>query len=223
MTRRWHTRQWLWLAAGVWAAGLLAWQWGAGAPHGPLVLSPHQAAEGFNVSVSPLGLANLPGTPLSGRPAPPFALRNTEGRVVTLTSLAGRVVVLTFVNLDAHNGQGQGVGRLLAAARRRLGGRAGRVAFLAVAVNRRAGPAAMQRWAAAHAGIIVLSGSAKALGRVWRAYGVGVAGQGPTLRYTPAVYVLSPQGHEEILTVAAPAGVSRQAADLVRDVEAWLG
>lgn len=67
---------------------------------------------GCNVSVSPLGLPNLPGSPLSGRPAPPFALMTVSGTRITIQSRAGRVVVLTFVAVGGHNGRGTGAGHL---------------------------------------------------------------------------------------------------------------
>ncbi len=120
-------------------------------------------------------------------------------------SLAGRAVVLTFVNLDAHNGQGSGVQWLRMAWRQRLGRRAGRVAWVAAAVNCASGPPATKRWAASPAGVLGLSGSAAALSAVRRAYPAGVRGPGRRLTHTPALYVLSRQGREEILTLAAPA------------------
>ncbi len=85
------------------------------------------------------------------------------------------------------------------------GRRAGRVAWVAAAADCASGPPAIKRWAASPAGVLGLSGSATALSAVRRAYPAGVRGPGRRLTHTPALYVLSRQGREEILTLAAPA------------------
>lgn len=212
----------LWLAVGVWAAALLVWQvMGAGAAPLSPVLTPQQAAQGFNVSVSPLGLPNLPGTPLSGRAAPRFALTTVSGARVTLQSVAGRVVVLTFVAVGGQNGQGTGAGALLERTRGLLGTRAAGVAMLAVVVDADASRAALASWQQHHPGVVLLTGGLGALQSAWTAYGVDVRGQGAT--FTPAVYVLNRHGREETLTVAAPRGIGSQARALVRDIVARLG
>ncbi len=214
----------LWMAVGVWAAALLAWQGLAAraTPELP-VLTPQQAAQGFNVSASPLGLPNLPGTPLGGRPAPPIALTTVSGARMTLKSVAGRVVVLTFVAVGGENGQSSGAGRLLERTRRLLGRRAAGVAMLAVVVDAQVSHAALALWQHQHPGVVLLTGAPGALQAVWGAYGVEVRGQGAAASFTPAVYVLNRRGREETLTVAAPRGLGSQARALVRDIAARLG
>jgi cytochrome oxidase Cu insertion factor (SCO1/SenC/PrrC family) len=216
----------LWLAAGVWAAGLLAWEafFARPAPP-PVILTPHQAAEGFNVSVSPLGLPNLPGSSLGGRPAPAFALTTQDGRTISLSRLAGKVVVLTFVNTgqDAPSSVSVLTADLLRDTLKRLGRRGADVVMLAVTVNLAADSAsAVRAWSEANGGVTVLTGSAAALRHLWTAYAAEVSGSGATLAYTPAVYVLNREGREETLTVVAPTGLAGQVSNLVKDIVPWI-
>lgn len=216
----------LWLAAGVWAAGLLVWEafFAHPAPP-PVILTPHQAAQGFNVSVSPLGLKNLPGSSLGGRRAPAFSLTNQDGRTVSLSQLAGKVVVLTFVNTaqDSPGSTSALTAQLLLKTRELLGARAAGVVMLAVTVNTAADSRAdVKVWSAANGAVTVLTGSLAALRHMWTAYAAEVSGTGSELAYTPAVYVLNRQGREETLTVVAPTGIAGQASNLVKDIVPWL-
>ena len=80
-SRREHTRQWLWVA-GVLYISLAAWVAGNQTP-GPPALAWH--SPGGRITPLPMG-----------QPAPAFALRNIDGRDVTLLTFGGDTLLLVF-------------------------------------------------------------------------------------------------------------------------------
>jgi cytochrome oxidase Cu insertion factor (SCO1/SenC/PrrC family) len=115
------------------------------------------------------------------RQAPDFALTDQAGLRRSLSSLRGDVVFLTFLD-PASTSDGPLIGQELAAAARLTQASAHDIAFVAVvlspawrsvrflrAFDRREGLAGLPDWT-------FLTGSAAELRRVWRSYGVYIAG-----------------------------------------------
>jgi cytochrome oxidase Cu insertion factor (SCO1/SenC/PrrC family) len=158
----------------------------------------------------PTSLANLMAlSPAPVRAAPGFTLTDQAGRRVSLASLRGRVVVLEF--MDPHcTDICPIVSREYIKAYHDLGGRASRVVFAAVNVNRYhlrvADVAAYSReqqldtlpsWR-------FLTGPYPQLRAVWRAYGVAVhaPGRNADVIHSSLVFFIDPQGRERF--VASP-------------------
>ncbi len=126
----------------------------------------------------------------------PFALRDQTGRVVTLRSLRGHVVAMTF--LDSICKQECPIaGRQLADTQRRLGA-GSPLTLLVISVD----PAAdTPRTAAAflhesgwHGAWHWLFGSRRQLAPVWREYGIEVQPARGDIIHTAAVYLLDRDG-----------------------------
>ena len=107
-------------------------------------------------------------------PAPDFALRNVDGRVVRLSKLRGRVVLLTFVYSHCADVCPLIVENLKAA-QKQVGGRA---QIVAVSVDPRGDtPRAVRAFLRAHqmsGRMEYLLGSHHELAPVWRRYGIAV-------------------------------------------------
>jgi len=134
----------------------------------------------------------------ASRPAPSFALRDQRGRLVSLASLRGRTVALTF--LDSLCRQACPVeGRALAAALRGLGpSRRPRLVVVSVdpggdtpaTVGR-----AIRRWGLP-AGTTWLLGTHAQLARVWRAFRITVEPRSGDIVHSTALYLLDRHGDE---------------------------
>jgi cytochrome oxidase Cu insertion factor (SCO1/SenC/PrrC family) len=157
-----------------------------------------------SVSTRVADLMQLSPVPVTS--APSFALTNQAGHPVSLASFRGRVVVLEF--MDPHcTDICPIVSQEFIDAYRDLGGRASRVVFVAVNVNRYhlrvADVAAFSReqrlttipsW---H----FLTGSYPKLRTVWQAYHVAVDAPGPNadVLHSAVMYFIDPQGRERYL------------------------
>ncbi|MDP9133755.1 MAG: SCO family protein [Actinomycetota bacterium] len=110
-------------------------------------------------------------------PAPDFALRNANGRVVRLSQFRGRVVLLTFVYSRCPDVCPLIVEKLKTA-QTQLGRRGHRVQIVAVSVDPRGDtPRAVRAFLRAHrmtGRMEYLLGSRRELARVWRRYGIAV-------------------------------------------------
>jgi cytochrome oxidase Cu insertion factor (SCO1/SenC/PrrC family) len=160
-----------------------------------------------DVSTSLAALMQL--SPVPPALAPGFTLTDQYGRRVSLASLRGRAVVLTF--MDPHcTDICPIVSREYITAHRELGARAARVAFVAVNVNpyhyQVADVAAWSReqqldsigsW-------YFLTGTVRELRAVWREYQIAVVARGPNadVMHTSLVFFIDRSGHERY--VAAP-------------------
>ncbi|HEY8283252.1 MAG TPA: redoxin domain-containing protein [Chloroflexota bacterium] len=136
----------------------------------------------------------------SGTAAKSFVLRDQRGQMVSLRSLRGKVVALTFVSAIC-TAECPLIGRALGQVSRALGVDAKRMDIVAISVAPEAdSPAAIRHFAALsgwkNSEYQYLSGSRKALAAVWSAYGIWVGpyvpGQDPA--HTPAVYLIDPRG-----------------------------
>jgi cytochrome oxidase Cu insertion factor (SCO1/SenC/PrrC family) len=135
------------------------------------------------------------------RPAPPFALRDQRGRLVSLSALRGRPVLLTF--LDSRCTQECPIaGRELGSILRRLPA-SQRPALVVVSVDPSGDtPAgirqALAKWKlAGHWTVHWLNAPTRArLARVWKAYGVVVEPATNDIVHSLALYLIDRNGDE---------------------------
>lgn len=133
------------------------------------------------------------------RPAPSFALRDQDGRLVSLAGERGRTVLLAFMDPLCKE-ECPIEGRALAAAERQVGVTR-RPTLLVVSVNPSAdgadAKAAARRW-----GFVGrwhwLLGSRAALQRIWRAYRITVIPSTHDIVHSTAVYVIDRRGDERV-------------------------
>ena len=136
--------------------------------------------------------------PSGRRAAPAFALRDQKGRRVTLASLAGRTVALTF--LDSLCKESCPIeGRMLASAIRQVGGSA-RPHLLVVSVDPagdtpRTVARALRKWRLP-ADTVWLLGTRARLKPVWDAYQITVDPVSGDIVHSTAVYLIDRRGDE---------------------------
>jgi cytochrome oxidase Cu insertion factor (SCO1/SenC/PrrC family) len=159
--------------------------------------------------------------------APGFTLTDQFGRRVSLRSLHGKVVVLSF-NDPACTTICPLTTTALLHARKLLGPAAAQVKLLGVGAN----PEKTQvKWVRAYSrahGMLhkwrFLTGSLPELKRVWRAYGIEAAVANGAIDHTPATYVIGPDGRESRLyqTVMAYSSVNQLGYELAQSIAALL-
>jgi protein SCO1/2 len=112
------------------------------------------------------------------KPAPPLSLRDYTGRPVSLSSMRGKAVLVTFVYTHCPDVCPVIVAGL-AAAQRRLGGEARHLRILAVTVDpRHDTPSAVRSFLSARGAVgrmDYLLGGMRQLRRIWKAWDVGVS------------------------------------------------
>lgn len=154
-----------------------------------------------SVAAEPVAVPTLHGQATWGagrRAAPAFALRDQRGRRVTLASLRGRTIALTF--LDSLCKQSCPVeGRMLASAIGQVGG-AARPQLLVVSVDPggdtpRSVERAALKWTLP-ADTIWLLGTPAQLKPVWDAYQITVDPISGDIVHSTAVYLLDKRGYE---------------------------
>jgi cytochrome oxidase Cu insertion factor (SCO1/SenC/PrrC family) len=154
-------------------------------------------------------------------PAPPFALVDQDGTAVTLSSLRGRTVALTFLD-PVCTSDCPVIAQEFRQAARMLGHSAGPVALVAVVANpiyrslrftrafdRQEGMSRVADW---H----FLTGSVSALHRVWAAYGAPalVVPAGAMVDHAEQVVIIDRQGNERAAFGADPGPDAASAASL---------
>lgn len=167
-----------------------------------------------------------PGTRLSGA-APGFALTDQFGKRVSLRSLRGKVVVVSFNDPKCTTICPLTTTALLHA-KKLLGPAAARVELLGVGAN----PEATQvKWVRAYSqahGMLhrwrFLTGSLPELKRVWRAYGIEAAVVNGAIDHTPATYVIDSRGNLSrlFLTPMAYSGVDQLSYEIAHRLAAVL-
>jgi protein SCO1/2 len=136
--------------------------------------------------------------PSRQRPAPAFALRDQRGRRVTLASLGGRAVALTFLD-SLCKGACPIEGRMLASAIRQVVSPA-RPQLIVVSVDPagdtpRTVARALRKWRLP-ADTIWLLGTHAHLKRVWDAYQITVEPVSGDVVHSTAVYLIDRRGDE---------------------------
>ena len=137
-----------------------------------------------------------PGT----RSAPPFALRDQSGRIVSLAAQRGRAVLLAFMDAECTFICTL-EGPALSDVQRRVGTRAG-VTLLVVSVDPWEDTAASSRATAARWGFAGdwhwLRGTPAELEPIWRAYGIEVAHTAGDVGHSTAIYLIDGRGYERV-------------------------
>jgi cytochrome oxidase Cu insertion factor (SCO1/SenC/PrrC family) len=181
------------LVAGVGIGAAISIVHSSGAPAEPISSGPRRMA-----SVDP-------GTKLSGA-APGFSLTDQFGKRVSLRSLRGKVVVLSFNDPKCTTICPLTTTALLRA-KELLGPSSSRVELVGVGANPEAtGLRWVRAYSQAH-GMLhkwrFLTGSLPELKRVWRAYGIEAAVVNGEIDHTPATYVIDSRGRFSRLFVTA--------------------
>src|SRR5436190_13103053 len=167
-----------------------------------------------------------PGAPLSAV-APGFTLTDQFGKRVSLRSLRGKVVVLSFNDPECTTICPLTTTALLHA-KELLGPAASQIELVGVGAN----PEATQvKWVKAYSqahGMLhkwrFLTGSLPELKRVWHAYYVAAAVVNGSIAHTPATYLIGPNGRESRLfeTPMAYSSVNQLGYELARSISALL-
>jgi cytochrome oxidase Cu insertion factor (SCO1/SenC/PrrC family) len=167
-----------------------------------------------------------PGSPLNAT-APGFALIDQFGKSVSLRSLRGKVVVLSFNDPECTTICPLTTTALLQA-KKLLGPAAAGVELVGVGAN----PEATQvKWVRAYSrdhGMLhewrFLTGSLAELRKVWRAYGIEAAVMNGTVDHTPATFVIDQRGRESrlYLTDMAYTSVPELGYEIAQSISALL-
>ena len=159
--------------------------------------------------------------------APDFTLTNQFGKRVSLHSLRGKVVVLSFNDPKCTTICPLTTTALLRA-KQLLGPAASHVALIGVGANPEATQVKWVRdYSQAH-GMLhkwsFLTGSLPELKRVWRAYYIEAAVVNGAIDHTPATYVIDPNGRESRLyqTAMAYSSVKQLGYELAQSIAALL-
>lgn len=147
------------------------------------------------------------------RPAPSFDLTDQRGRSVSLASLRGRPLLLTFLDSKCTT-LCPIVGHQLGVVERHLGGQPVRLIIVSVdpADTRHTVAAAARKWGW-HGHWQWLMGTPAQLAPVWRAYGIGVQPTATDIAHSMAVYVIDGQGNERA-GFLPPLAISRLVSDV---------
>jgi cytochrome oxidase Cu insertion factor (SCO1/SenC/PrrC family) len=151
------------------------------------------------VTTAPSSDQSVPRWGPGSRRAPGFALETSAGRLVSLRSQRGRIVLLTF--LDSRCTRACPLeGRLLTDVQRRLRGTNVRPSLLVVTVDPWGDTSQSSRAFMRKAGWVLpwhwLGGSPRELRPVWRTYGVGVRRVPGDILHTVVLYLIDPRGYE---------------------------
>ncbi|HEY7420535.1 MAG TPA: SCO family protein, partial [Gaiellaceae bacterium] len=218
MSRRLHwTILGLSLAVGLAIGAVIAIAHSATAPSTAIADTQTPAIENPNLD---------PGARLKAR-APNFTLTDQFGKRVSLQSLHGKVVVLSFNDPECTTICPLTTTAMLRA-KQLLGPAASSVALIGIGAN----PEKTQvKWVRAYSkahGMLhkwrFLTGSLPELRRVWRSYYIDAAVVNGTIDHTPATYVISPTGVESRLyqTVMAYSSVNQLGYELAQSISALL-
>ena len=159
--------------------------------------------------------------------APGFTLTDQFGKRVSLRSLRGKVVVVSFNDPECTTICPLTTTALLRA-KKLLGPAAAGVELLGIGANPEATEVkAVRAYSEAHQMLHkwrFLTGSLPELWRVWRAYGIEAAVIGGTIDHTPATYIVGPDGRESRLyqTAMAYSSVNQLGYEMARSIAALL-
>jgi cytochrome oxidase Cu insertion factor (SCO1/SenC/PrrC family) len=170
------------------------------------------AMAAVNQNADPVLTEALDGSPNSlDLPAPQFALTDQHGHAVSLGSLRGHAVALTFLD-PVCTSDCPLIAQEFRQADEQLGSSAGQVDFVAVVANpiyrsasftnafdRQESLDHLANW-------YFLTGSVAALQRVWNSYGVLVsaAGAGAMVAHSDTAFVIDTRGHERDVLIDDP-------------------
>jgi protein SCO1/2 len=155
------------------------------------------------VAVGACAPAKLVGDPLPGTLAPDFTLTDgPTGDVVSLSSLQGHVILLTFL-YTACVDTCPLTAEIIRSARDRIGSAAAKVSFIAVSVDPKGDtPSTTRQFVVDHrleGSMRYLIGPPAALARVWQDYGIAQAYSTPAVLHTDVLYLIDKRGRGRIL------------------------
>jgi cytochrome oxidase Cu insertion factor (SCO1/SenC/PrrC family) len=195
-----HRRWWEWVTPGY-LAGVFA---ALGAVVVVMVGTAPMTLAAMNPNADPIISQALNGTPnIVDAPAPPFGLVDQHGTPVSLSSLRGHTVVLTFLD-PVCTSDCPLIAQEFHQTDQRLGSQRSKVDFVAVVANpiyrsisftnafdRQEGLTHVGNW-------LYLTGSVNQLRRVWNSYGVLVqtSEAGAMVAHSDLAFVIDAQGHE---------------------------
>jgi cytochrome oxidase Cu insertion factor (SCO1/SenC/PrrC family) len=205
------------LALGVGIGAAIAVVRSSGSPGPPISMGPEVANQ--NPALDP-------GTRLSGA-APEFTLTDQFGKRMSLSSLRGKVVILSFNDPECTTICPLTTTALLHA-KELLGHAGSRVALVGVGANPEAtGVRWVRAYSRAH-GMMrkwrFLTGSLPELKRVWREYGIEAAVVKGSIDHTPATYVIDSRGRFSrlFMTQMAYSSVNQLGYELAQSIGALL-
>lgn len=165
----------------------------------------------------------LVGTDLGAQPSPDFTLTDARsGSAVSLSSLRGSVVALTFLYTKCPDTCPL-TAEHFRSAQERLAADAERVRFVAVSVDPLGDtPAAVRDFSASHRldrNWHYLIGPEGALRNVWSAYGIRQEASGALVGHTDAIYVIDAKGNARALlhTVDGAEALAKDLRILLRE------
>ncbi|HET9849078.1 MAG TPA: SCO family protein [Candidatus Dormibacteraeota bacterium] len=174
-------------AAAVVMFGLAAW-----------VLSTPRVAPPTGASANGSGLAADIVIPAKSMAAPDFTLTDQNGKPLTLSSLRGRVLAITF--LDSHCKQLCPLeGDQLAQTQRALGSKSGWSLLVVSVAPATDSPDSERVFASAHhwtGDWHWLNGSADQLATIWKAYSIAVQDSADNVLHTTVLYLVDRDGYE---------------------------
>ncbi len=178
------------------------------------------AAAAINHSTDPILTQAVNGTPNSlDLQAPPFTLTDQHGQSISLASLRGHTVALTFLD-PVCTTDCPLIAQEFRQTDQQLGGQAADVDFVAVVANpiyrttafttafdRQEGLTGVPNW-------YFLTGSLPALERVWDSYGVLVSVEtaGAMVAHSDLAFVIDPQGRERDALIDDPGPTQQYAS-----------
>jgi cytochrome oxidase Cu insertion factor (SCO1/SenC/PrrC family) len=181
-------------------------------------------------STNPANYA-LGGFPMTGNLAPDFTLTDQFGHQVTLSSLRGREVVLSFIDSRCKT-LCPLTATIMYDARVRLGSSAAsRVTLVAVNANPAAtSVAVVQAWSINHGMLhqwLFLTGTAQQLQSVYHLYNVYVqVSSNELVEHDPILFIIDAQGHErlyfETLDSNSKSDLSSEEVGLEAGMRQWL-
>jgi len=170
------------------------------------------AVAAVNKNADPILTEALDGTPnILDTPAPPFTLTDQAGHAVSLASLRGHVLALTFLD-PVCTSDCPLIAQEFRQADQRLGGQAGDVDFVAIVANpiyrsisftnefdSQEGLTGLSNW-------YYLTGSLPALEHVWDSYGIQVdtVANGAMVAHSDLAFVIDARGHERDALIDDP-------------------
>jgi cytochrome oxidase Cu insertion factor (SCO1/SenC/PrrC family) len=186
----------------------------------PAAAAAEQRAAGANPDLDP-------GSSLNGIQAPDFTLTNQFGQKMSLSDFRGKVVILAFTDSECTTVCPLTTQSMLAA--KQLLGKAGdQVQLLGVDANPDATAISdVKSYSSAHSMTNqwdFLTGSAKQLASVWKAYDIYVAIEKGQVDHTPALFVIDSKGREQklYLTTMAYASIGQAAQLLAQESSSLL-
>ena len=165
------------------------------------VLAMHAAAGPFGAAASPTP-ALRGGADMQGHPAPAFTLTDQNGAVVSLQSLHGRPVVLTFLDATCTEQCPLMIQWLNWTTQQFMTPQqVGHVAWVGISVNPNNTPAQAQAFLAKNKAAIPLRfllGTQAQLQPLWKAYYIGEEPGQTDVAHTSGLYVIDQQGRERV-------------------------